>query len=705
MAEQQSSPNSLVYTLGTNPGIKRDGTTFESREYSDGLWCRFQRGIPKKMGGYHQMFRTNSGIPRGMIINPFDGVNYMFIGNQTTIDVFTSSTNLGIGSGPYTSTIYVGYSKQTVASSTSTSVVINSGAVDLSTAYPTGTKIVFDQTPGATVYTVTTATYASPNTTINFSPSIAFTPTSVWISDYYFVSSPTHLWQFDLQYSPLGGALQVVAHPGHNLLNIDNGVESQVLIGNVLPATNQEWKFYGLADTGGQNPTYRPITTDGGVCVIYPFVFVYGSNGFIANNNVSSTYEDQTITDWNGPLANQVNMASSKIVKGMPVRGGTNSPSGLFWATDSLIRASFTADATRPWRYDILSSQISIMSSNSVVEMDNVFYWMGVDRFYSYNGAVQLLPNDKNIDWLFDNINYQQRQKVWATKVPRYNEIWFFYPRGTNTECSDAIIYNVKDKLWYDAGSAEGARRSCGYTTELLPSPVWCDWEFSAIFGSAHAVVATPSGQPAPTIRQVYLAGNQTATFSPGSLLSLSNVSSAAAYTVTTSQFVFNSITQPTGGFTRVTVTSDFPSFPVVGSLVYFNSSGYGVWQHEIGKDKVTDTYVKAIQSNFTTCDLSWVGGDPSQDASPGVNRRMHLTRIEPDFQQTGNMTVTVLGRKFARGDQETQGPFVFGPNEGKVDTRIEHREMRLQFESNEVGGDYQTGRILLTVEYGDQRP
>jgi hypothetical protein len=114
-------------------------------------------------------------------------------------------------------------------------------------------------------------------------------------------------------------------------------------------------------------------------------------------------------------------MASSKVIKGIPVRGGTNSPSGLFWATDSLIRVSFTGTAPLYWRYDIVSSQISTMSSSCFVEMDGVYYWLGVDRFYQYNGVVSVLPNDKNVNWLFDNINFEQRQKVWATKVPRCN--------------------------------------------------------------------------------------------------------------------------------------------------------------------------------------------------------------------------------------------------------------------------------------------
>ena len=284
------------------------------------------------------------------------------------------------------------------------------------------------------------------------------------------------------------------------------------------------WTFNGLADTGGTTPTNLPIEVDGGVCVLYPFIFVYGSNGYIANNNVDLTdYANQTPDDWNGPLANQVNMAAGKVVKGMPIRGGTNSPSGLFWATDSLIRVSFTGQVDLYWRYDILSSQTSIMSSNSVVEMDGVFYWMGVDRFYLYNGSVSVLPNDKNVNWLFNNINFEQRQKVWATKVPRYNEIWFFYPRGTATECTDAIIYNVKDKIWYDAGSAEGARRTCGYTTEVFPTPIWCGWDYEWRTSEPHAVIDTPSGETAPTNYQFYLDGDQTPQYSPGSYFAFSN--------------------------------------------------------------------------------------------------------------------------------------------------------------------------------------
>ena len=711
MAGENKLPDqyNLVYTLGVQPGIKRDGTVFESREFSDGEWCRFQRGTPRKMGGYRELFATFTGIPRGMISNSFNGVNYIFVGNQYGLEAFTTGTTFGVGSGPLTVNILPGYSPFTLVSNTTSTFVI---AGDVTAAFPAAMTVIFDDDI-TTSTTVVSATYLAPNTTVTVTAaSIAGTPTTVSLYDVTFTPDPTLLWQFDLQYSPAGGSLQVLAHPGRNLVNIDNAIQTQVLTGGLLPDSLNEWNFYGLADTGGQNPTYRPIVVDGGVCVLYPYTFVYGSDGFIANNNVDTnadltTYNQQTITDWNGPTSNQVNMASSKIVKGIPVRGGTNSPSGLFWATDSLIRVSFTGTTPLYWRYDIISSQISTISSSCFVEMDGIFYWMGVDRFYLYNGAVSVLPNDKNVNWLFDNLNFVQRQKVWATKVPRYNEIWFFYPRGDATECTDAIVYNVKDKIWYDAGSAPGSRRSCGYTTEVFPTPIWAGWEDINTFSIPFEVIDNPPSEPVANNNQVYVNGDVTATFGAGDYISLTNTGTPVVYKITTSVFMFTSAITATNpeGVTLITVEENFDPIQVAGDYIYYIEGGYPLWQHEFGTNAITFNQEFAITSSITTCDISWVGGIPSQDSATGVNRRMHLRRIEPDFVQSGTMAMTILGRKFARGDTETSGPFYFDPDTGKIDLRVEHREVRLKFESNVLDGDFQMGRLLITAEYGDERP
>jgi len=711
MAGENNLPEqyNLVYTLAVQPGIKRDGTIFESREFSDGEWCRFQRGTPRKMGGYRELFATFTGIPRGMIANSFNGVNYVFVGNEYGLEVFTTGTTFGVGSGPLTVNILPGYSPFTLVSNTTSQFVV---ATDVTAAFPANMTVIFDDDI-TTATTVISSSYSSPNTTVIVTTSsIAGTPTTVSLYDVTFTPDPNLLWQFDLQYSPAGGSLQVLAHPGRNLANIDNAIQTQVLTGGLLPDSLNEWNFYGLADTGGQNPTYRPIEVDGGVCVLYPYTFVYGSDGFIANNHVDTNttltlYNQQTITDWNGPTSNQVNMASSKVVKGIPVRGGTNSPSGLFWATDSLIRVSFTGTTPLYWRYDIISSQISTISSSCFVEMDGIFYWMGVDRFYLYNGAVSVLPNDKNVNWLFDNLNFVQRQKVWATKVPRYNEIWFFYPRGDATECTDAIVYNVKDKIWYDAGSAPGSRRSCGYTTEVFPTPIWAGWEDLNTFSVPFEVIDEPPSESPPNNNQVYINGDVTATFGAGDYISLTNTGSPVVYKIVTSVFMFTSAITATNpeGVTLITVDINFDPIQVAGDYIYYIEGGYPLWQHEFGTNAITFNQEFAITSSITTCDISWVGGIPSQDSATGINRRMHLRRIEPDFVQSGTMAMTILGRKFARGDTETSGPFYFDPDTGKIDLRVEHREVRLKFESNVLDGNFEMGRLLITAEYGDERP
>jgi hypothetical protein len=109
-------------------------------------------------------------------------------------------------------------------------------------------------------------------------------------------------------------------------------------------------------------------------------------------------------------------------VKGLPVRGGANNPAGLFWALDSLLRVSFVG-GTRLWTYDTISDDISVLSKHSMIEYSNIYYWVGVDKFYMYSGVVQELPNEMNANFFFDNVNMNHRQKVWVLKVPRFGEM------------------------------------------------------------------------------------------------------------------------------------------------------------------------------------------------------------------------------------------------------------------------------------------
>ena len=78
------------------------------------------------------------------------------------------------------------------------------------------------------------------------------------------------------------------------------------------------------------------------------------------------------------------------------------------------------------------------------------------------------------------------------------------------------------------------------------------------------------------------------------------------------------------------------------------------MYQHEIGTDEIDGQDVLSISSSFETSELSLLVGGPSQQAREGQNRWLRLERIEPDFLQSGDMSVVVTARK--KGDQRSVG-------------------------------------------------
>ena len=503
-----------------------------------------------------------------------------------------------------------------------------------------------------------------------------------------FTASDLNLWQFDSLYDSGGSNNQLLlAHPGLNLSQIDQTVVTPVLAGDINGTTMAQ-----LTDSSGATPSGNPIEVSGGVVVLHPYVFVYGDNGLIKNCSAGNPY------DWNGPDANETNAASTKIVKGLPVRGGSNAPSGLFWALDSLIRVSYAPTtistggtaSTIYWRYDIISSQSSILSSSSVIEYDGIYYWCGVDRFLLYNGVVKEIPNTFNQNYFFDNLNYAQRQKVYANKVPRFGEIWWFYPSGDSEECNDVIIYNVRENCWYDAGGAPGAYRTAGYFSQVFKYPINAGATLSTVQEVFSSTITTTSGLPTievPITNQIEV----------GQLVIGTGIQ--------TDSLVLTIVPSATAGYFTVTLSKDATASGTVTASFNTTAGRVTLWQHEIGTDEINNNNVNAIDSYFETSDLGWVQGGPAQTVPVGDNYWLRIERIEPDFIQEGDMTVVVTGRPFAQAEDVESAPFVFSPTTGKIDMREQRREIRLIFRSNTQGGNYQMGKVLLNATVGDVRP
>lgn len=679
-----------VFALDTKAGIQRDGTVLDRDFYLDGEWVRFQRGRPRKIGGYREMTNQIKGLSRGIYVDSLDGFNRIFNGYSDGIERFECD-NDGIGAGitEYTMTggpilttgTLVGGSGYTNATYTGVSltggsgtgaqatIVVSGGAVTTVTITTAGNGYLVGDTLSATAASI-------GGTGSGFSVKAATVGSSFTASDF-------NLWQFDGFFDATGsGNNLLLAHPGLNLAQIDNTTATAVLAGDPGGSI-----MYPLKDTSGSTPTGSTISVAGGVVALHPYIFVYGDNGLIKNCSAGNPF------DWNSADSNETNVSSQKIVKGMPVRGGSNAPSGLFWALDSLIRVSYaptTVGATTLyWRYDIVGSS-TILSSQCVIEYDGIYYWIGVDRFLAYNGVIKEITNEFNQNYFFDNLNYAQRQKVWAIKVPRFGEIWWFFPSGDSEECNDAIIYNVREGCWYDAGSSVGATRTAGYFSQVFRFPVMAgeDLSVEAVLLTQNISTTNASATITTAIsNQIYV----------GMEVVASGIASGTTITAIVASATpgFYSITISLVATATATVSADFKSVPGLISL----------WQHEIGTNEVKGQNVNAIRSSFETNDLGIVAGGPSQPTMVGENYWLHLERMEPDFIQSGTMEMYVVGRPFAQKADVTTGPYFFDPDTGKVDLREQRRELRLKFVSDVQDGNYQVGRIFLIASTGDVRP
>jgi hypothetical protein len=750
-----------VFALDTKAGVQRDGTLFDKEFYVDGRWVRFQRGRPRKIGGYRQITEYLAGPSRGIFVVPRSNFNNIYNGHANGLQVVPVDSN-GTGSGitdytfggavtavnaivagsGYVNATYtavpLSYVTTGTGSGVTATIVVSGGVVTSVTV--TGGGYGYSQ------YEKLTATAAQlGGSGSGFSVQVQTTVSA-------FVPSDQNLWQFDTFTDSSGsGNNYLLAHPSRDLGDIDNEVNTPVLAGPISGTNLNPIGVFtqtGATTSGSPNVTlsvanlnigYNQLVTgpgipadtrvlsvsltalvltknatateaaatltfdnevsvSGGVVSLHPYVFVYGNDGLIRN------CASGNLDDWVSAEANAVNMSTGKIVQGFPVRGGSNAPSGLFWSLDSLIRVSFaptslgiggTSNFSAPtfWRYDIISSQSSMLSSQSVIEYDGIYYWIGVDRFLLYNGVVKEIPNSMNQNWFFDNLNYSQRQKVYATKVPRFGEIWWFYPRGSSEECNDCIIYNIRENVWYDAGTALGTRRTAGYFSQVFRFPVNAGVELNYVGGLfGGQITDAGTGYTDATYAYIELAGG---------------TGSGATATITVTGGVVTSIVINDRGIDYTSgdvLTATFGGGADFEFTVDSTLNFVSLWQHEVGTDEVRFTQSNAIEAYIETSDLGWVAGGPAQPSPVGENRWLSLERLEPDFIQEGTMEMFITGRPFAQSEDKTTGPYPFEPGTTKIDLREQRRELRLKFVSNVAGGNFQMGKVIVSADLGDTR-
>lgn len=459
-----------VVVLKSQPGIKRDGTIFEGDFYVDGQWVRFQRGLPRKMWGYKALNLFLSEISRGFHSFTEGNLIYCHSGSQSYVERFTLdldgnpsiiSNRTPVAIAATGTVTLTGGAAGSVDSITVNGVNTMSAPVSFTTDLPTTATAVaaninaHTSTPNYTasavgaVITIAASTAGAATNgyaVVATTTTITATDTDMTGGQNAYVPDADNSWMFDVMFSSVSLSNDLIAHVAPNEDNIASTGAGYIYTGDITATT--PLTQVSLPADGNAS---------GGIVVLHPYLFYYGTAGFVGWSVAGKP------GDLVGSGSGQARVAGQKIVKGLPLRAGAGSaPAGLFWAYDALIRSTFTGGAT-VFQFDTISAEITVLSQNSIIEYDGVYYWCGVDRFLMFNGVVRELPNNMNINYFYDTLNPDQKQKVFATKVPRFGEIWWCFPQGSSTECNHAIVYNVRENTWYDTPLPNNGRSAASF--------------------------------------------------------------------------------------------------------------------------------------------------------------------------------------------------------------------------------------------------
>jgi hypothetical protein len=144
----------------------------------------------------------------------------------------------------------------------------------------------------------------------------------------------------------------------------------------------------------------------------------------------------------------------------------------LVW-TDTAIYSMQYLGPPYIWGFQILMDNISTISPNCMITVNNVTYWMGREKFYMYSGRVETLPCSIR-QYIFDDINQNQAYQIFAGANEGYNEVWWFYVSTSSggATVNRYVIYNYLDRVWYYGTMARSAWLDSG----TKPYPISADY-------------------------------------------------------------------------------------------------------------------------------------------------------------------------------------------------------------------------------------
>lgn len=237
------------------------------------------------------------------------------------------------------------------------------------------------------------------------------------------------------------------------------------------------------ADDKGFDGGYVPTETYQVVAsAIQRFIIAMGANPYDPNTT-ATTFDPMLVRwsdqenpyEWVPAVTNQ--SGEFRLSNGSFIMQARATRQEILVWTDSAIYSMQYLGPPYIWGFQILMDNISVMSPNSMITINNVTYWMGVDKFYMYSGRVETLPCSL-WQYIFNDINKDQAFQIFAGGNEGYSEVWWFYCSGNSNVVDKYVIYNYLDRVWYYGSMGRTAWLDSG----IRPYPMAADYNSRILY-------------------------------------------------------------------------------------------------------------------------------------------------------------------------------------------------------------------------------
>ena len=175
--------------------------------------------------------------------------------------------------------------------------------------------------------------------------------------------------------------------------------------------------------------------------------------------------DQESVTNWTPAVTNQAGFI--RLSHGSQILTAVQTRQEIVVFTDTSLYSLQYLGAPFVWGSQLLGDNISLAGFNTAIIASGVIYWMGVDKFYKYDGRVQTLRCDLR-QFIYGDINLDQQAQFFAGTNEGFNEVWWFYCSSSSTTIDRYVTYNYAEDVWCYGTMARSAWLDSG----LINNPI-----------------------------------------------------------------------------------------------------------------------------------------------------------------------------------------------------------------------------------------